>query len=152
MHLTSRRRTIPFLPAIALAACASSPQQAPAQNGDAGPGAAISAADLRTRVGIFADDSMMGRAAGTPWNDRGTDYIARELKRLGLRPAGENGTFFQSVMARRALQPGASISVDGQTFAPWRDFLPRDARDLGGDQRDLSAGAPVLYGGMWGDT
>jgi hypothetical protein len=138
---------------MALAACASAQQQVPAvQTGDAGSTAAISAADLRARLGIFADDSMMGRAAGTPWNDKGTDYIARELRRLGLRPAGENGTFFQSVMARRALQPDASLSVDGQTFAVWRDFLPRDPRDLRGEQRDLSAGAQVVFGGTWADT
>jgi hypothetical protein len=114
--------------------------------------AAISDADLRVRLGIFADDSMMGRAAGTPWNDKGTDYIARELTRLGLQPAGENGTFFQSAMVRRTVQTGAIISVDGRTFAAWRDFLPRDARDLGGVQRDLSSGAMVVYGGTWGDT
>jgi hypothetical protein len=143
--------TAPSVAVCALAACASAQQQtSAAQNGD-GSGAAISAADLRTRVGIFADDSMMGRAAGTPWNDKATDYIARELKRLGLRPAGENGTFFQNVMTRRTLKPGASISVDGQGFAVWRDFLPRDQRDFGA-QRDLSGGAQVLYGGTWGDT
>jgi hypothetical protein len=149
-----RLKTIPLIAACAIAACASAPQQtsAAAQNGDASSRAAISAADLRTRVGIFADDSMMGRAAGTPWNDKGTDYIARELTRLALRPAGENGTFFQSAMVRRTLQPAAVVSVDGQTFAPWRDFLPRDQRDLGGDQRDLSGGAEVVYGGTWGDT
>jgi len=140
--------------AAALAACARAQQQTSTaqQGGDAATSADIAAADLRTRVGIFAHDSMMGRAAGTPWNDKGTDYIARELTRLGLRPAGENGTYFQSVMARRTLEAGATISVDGQTFAAWRDFLPRDPRDLGGSQRDLSAGAPAVFGGTWGDT
>jgi peptidase M28-like protein len=152
MSLISGRLTIACLPAIVLAARASAQQQAPvAYNGDAGSSAAISAADLRMRLEIFADDSMMGRAAGTPWNDKGTEYIAREVRRLGLRPAGENGTFFQNAMSRRTLQPGASIVVDGQTFAPWRDFLPRDQGDVG-DQRGLSSGAPVVYGGTWGDT
>jgi hypothetical protein len=141
----------PVIIAFALAACASAQQTSTAQNGD-GTSAPISAADLRARVGIFADDSMMGRAAGTVWNDKGTDYIARELRRLGLVPAGENGTYFQSVMVRRAVQPGASVVVDGQSFAAWRDFLPRDPRDLGGEQRDLSGGAQAIYGGMWGDT
>ena len=37
-----------------------------------------------TRLYKFADDSMMGRLAGTKWNDMGTDYIASEVKRLGL--------------------------------------------------------------------
>ncbi|MDQ3997780.1 MAG: M28 family peptidase [Gemmatimonadota bacterium] len=144
--------TVPSIAACVLAACAGAQQTPASQAGDAASNAPISAADLRARVAIFADDSMMGRAAGTPWTDKGTDYIARELRRLGLQPAGEGGTFFQSVMASRTLQPGASVAVDGQTFTAWRDFLPRDPRDLGGDQRDLSAGAQVIYGGTWGDT
>jgi hypothetical protein len=147
-----RLRIFLLLAAFAIAADASAQPSAAAQNGDASSTAAITAADLRVRVGLFAHDSMMGREAGTPWTDKGTDYIARELKRLGLRPAGENGTFFQSAIVRRTLQAGASISVDGQTFTPWRDFLPRDQRDLGGDQRDLSGGAQAVYGGTWGDT
>jgi hypothetical protein len=140
----------PLATISAVAACASAQQTSTASNGDQTV-AAVTAADLRTRVGIFAADSMMGRAAGTPWNDKGTDYIARELRRLGLTPAGENGTYFQAVMARRTVQPGASVTVDGQSFVVWRDFLPRDPRDLGGTQRDLSRGAQVIYGGVWGD-
>jgi hypothetical protein len=57
---------------------------------------AITPLDLMTRLYKFADDSMMGRLAGTKWNDKGTDYIASEVKRLGLKPAGENGGYFQS--------------------------------------------------------
>src|SRR3954467_12642807 len=51
---------------------------------------AITPRDLMTRLYIFADDSMGGRAAGTIWNDKGTNYIASEVKRLGLVPAGDN--------------------------------------------------------------
>ena len=58
---------------------------------------AITAADLLTRLYIFADDSMMGREAGTIGNVKGTDYIAGEVKRLGLLPAGENGSYFQTL-------------------------------------------------------
>jgi hypothetical protein len=146
-----RSLILPLVTASTLAACASAQQTSTVPSSDATSAAAITAADLRARVGIFAADSMMGRAAGTPWNDKGTDYIARELRRLGLTPAGENGTYFQAVMARRSVQPGAVVTVDGQPFAVWRDFLPRDQRDLGGQQRDLSAGAQVVYGGAWGD-
>jgi hypothetical protein len=146
------RLALPIAPALAIAACAGAQQAPTAHGGDASSTAAITAADLRVRVRIFADDSMMGRAAGTPWTDKGTDYIARELTRIGLQPAGENGTFFQSAMVRRALMPGASIVVDGHTFEPWRHFLPRDQRDLGAEQRDLLGGADAVYGGTWGDA
>ena len=52
----------------------------------------ISAGDLMTRLYKFADDSMMGRQVGRVGNKKGTDYIAAEVKRLGLLPAGNNGT------------------------------------------------------------
>src|SRR6266568_1511386 len=58
---------------------------------------AITADDAMTRLYIFADDSMMGRRAGEPGGLKGTAYIEREVRRLGLTPAGDSGTFFQWV-------------------------------------------------------
>ena len=52
----------------------------------------IAAADLKARISIFADDSMLGRRAGTIGNVRGNAYIAAEVARLGLRPAGDDGS------------------------------------------------------------
>ncbi len=60
-------------------------------------GAAITATDLRTRLGIYADDSMLGRGAGTIGNRRATQYIANQFAKLGLEPAGDSGTFFQNI-------------------------------------------------------
>jgi Peptidase family M28 len=62
-----------------------------------GMSGAITAHDLEARLTAFAHDSMMGREAGTSWNFKATEYVAGEFRRLGLRPAGENGTFFQVV-------------------------------------------------------
>ena len=65
--------------------------------------AAISAADLMTRLYIFADDSMQGRETGTVGHLKATAYIASELKRLGLQPGGDEGSYFQDVpMVRRS--------------------------------------------------
>jgi hypothetical protein len=82
-----------FLSAVALAsiwqvACA---RTAPT------PAAAITAADLERRLSAFAADSMMGRESGTIWNAKATDYVAGQFRQLGLRPMGENGTYFQAV-------------------------------------------------------
>src|SRR4051812_12587037 len=54
----------------------------------------ISAADLMTRLYIYADDSLMGRQVGTEYNLKATAYIEREVRRIGLVPAGDNGGFF----------------------------------------------------------
>jgi hypothetical protein len=80
------------------------------------PGA-ITARDLEIRLTAFANDSMMGREAGTPWNAKATDYVAVEFRRLGLEPAGENGTYFQvvpNILVRDTTVPrGAARNVIG---------------------------------------
>jgi len=108
---------------------------------------AITAADLMTRLYIFADDSMMGRQAGTVYHDKGTAYIASELKRLGLTPAGENGTYFQHIpLLTRTLAQGAKVTVDGREFVAGKDFLPRD----NGPAARSIENAAVIYGGVYG--
>ena len=67
---------------------------------------AILAADMMTRVYILADDSMMGRSAATAYNAKGAAYIEREVRRLGLQPAGENGTYVQFPLEQRELAAG----------------------------------------------
>ncbi len=113
---------------------------------------AITPADLMTRLYIFADDSMMGRQAGTVYHDKGVEYIARELTRMGATPAGDNGTFFQRIpLVKRMLAEGTTVSVDGRTFTAGTDLLPRDARDFGAAARAME-NAPIIFGGVFGDT
>ncbi|HEY9230453.1 MAG TPA: M28 family peptidase, partial [Gemmatimonadaceae bacterium] len=57
----------------------------------------ISARELEARLTAFAHDSMMGREAGTIWNQRATSYVASQFEKFRLRPAGEGGTWFQIV-------------------------------------------------------
>jgi hypothetical protein len=112
--------------------------------------AAITPSDLMTRLYIFADDSMMGREAGTEYNLKGTAYIEREVKRLGLVPAGDNGTYFQNLpIFNRPLAPGNAISVSGKKFVAGTDYMPRDNTQFGGAVRPIN-GTQVVYGGTFG--
>ncbi|HEY0969718.1 MAG TPA: M28 family peptidase [Gemmatimonadales bacterium] len=116
--------------------------------------AAITPADLMTRVYIFADDSMLGREAGTVGNVKGNAYIVRELERLGLEPAGENGTYLQTVpMVRHALPDQASLAVDGQPLSRGSDWLPVPALSAAFPFGGAFQGeAQVIYGGRAGDV
>ena len=38
---------------------------------------------------------MMGREAGTPYAIQATAYIESEVRKLGLKPAGDKGSYFQ---------------------------------------------------------
>ncbi len=105
---------------------------------------AITAADLMTRLYIFADDSMQGRRAGELGNMKGTAYIESEVRRLGLRPAGDDGGYFQTVpLVRRSVSDRSALGVDGQSLNIWTDFAPLPVR---GSPRALD-GAQVIFGG-----
>ena len=109
----------------------------------------ISVADLQSRVYRFAADSMQGRLMGTPGNAKGAEYIAAELQRLGLEPAGENGTYFQTLpWKNRELDAASTLTVGGQVFRAWTDFVPRDN---GPGTRSVD-GVPVVYGGDFADA
>jgi len=109
--------------------------------------AAISEADLMTRLYIFADDSMQGREAGTIGNVKGTDYIAGQVKQLGLVPAGDGGSYFQTIPFKtRTIDPASTVAVGGvpMTFGTeWAALSPDSASGS-----DL----PVIYGGVLGDS
>jgi hypothetical protein len=109
----------------------------------------ITAADLKTRLYIYADDSMEGRLSGTAGDAKATDYIAAEAERLGLTPAGDNGTFFQTVpLVQRMVTSDSRLSVEGVPFTIWTDVLPRDQ---GKGARSLD-GVQAVFGGTVGDS
>jgi hypothetical protein len=116
----------------------------------AGTTPAITAQDLRTRLYIFADDSMMGRQFGTEGNLKGTQYIANELTRLGIQPGGEGGSYFQNVPAYRvSLTPGAQVFLDGAPLSFGTDYVtnfPASGRPIPVDSLQ------VVYGGDLSDT
>lgn len=64
--------------------------------------ASIDSVLIRTHLATLSDDRMEGRAPGTRGEQLAVAYIAEEMKKAGLKPAGENGTFFQAVPLRAA--------------------------------------------------
>ena len=55
----------------------------------------ITQADLRADLFFLAGDSMRGRLTDTGENRAAADYIRSRFERMGLKPAGPNGAFFQ---------------------------------------------------------
>jgi hypothetical protein len=110
--------------------------------------AAITACDLMTRLYQFSDDSMLGRAVGTPAGERAAEMIASQARRMGLSPAGDNGGFLQRIpLVSRAFDSSSTISAGGVTYHGGRDFLVQTT----GRQRQLSA-AQVMFAGRAYDT
>lgn len=87
-----------------------------------GTTAEISAEDLRQRIAILSDDAFEGRAPAAPVGEKTADWLAAEMQRVGLQPAGDNGTWFQTVgMVEQTLDENASSmrfsgGVSGEDF------------------------------------
>src|SRR3984893_13565090 len=55
---------------------------------------------IRADMRFLADDLLEGRGAGTRGHEIAAKFMASELEAMGLEPAGDNGSYFQSVPLR----------------------------------------------------
>jgi hypothetical protein len=70
----------------------------------------ITREDVMRRIGIIADDSMAGRDNPSRGLELTANYVASEFRRLGLRPAGENGSYLQRFgLTRWVVDTGRSV-------------------------------------------
>ena len=95
--------------------------------------ATITPADIERRLWIIAHDSMGGRDTPSRGLDLTAQYVADEFRRFGLKPGGENGTYFQRyAIERRKLDVAASqLMLHGAASHAMASFQ-RDARYVGG--------------------
>ena len=100
--------------ALALTACESTPA-ATTQSADKAAMVAQSpsAANIERHITFLADDALKGREAGTEGFQQAADYVAAELEKLGLEPAGDDGSWFQQVPLRTTTRDmdGAFMSL-----------------------------------------
>lgn len=81
------------------------------------PEAAIRADDADRHVAALADDALEGREGGTRGGRAAGAYVADVLRAAGLRPAGDEGTYFQRFGSMRnilAFIPGADPVLAGE--------------------------------------
>ncbi|MDU0368865.1 M28 family metallopeptidase [Hymenobacter endophyticus] len=103
---------------LLLAGCQSKPAAtetatvaAPADASDTA--AAIGAASISKYLQAVSSDEMLGRKPFTEGEQRSTQYLADEFKRLGLQP-GPNGTYFQPVpLVEITGTSGAVLQIQG---------------------------------------
>lgn len=108
-----------------------------------------SAAHMRADIAFLASDRLKGRETGTPEFDMAADYVAAQMKKIGLQPVGGKGSYFQPVpfMAARAKNPGAFTLRDASGQATslvfGQDYLVR-----GGMHAEVRLDAPLVFAGF----
>jgi hypothetical protein len=114
------------------------------------PEDAITADALRAHVRFLSDDLLEGRGTATRGHEIAARYVASEFESMGLKPAGDDGTYLQQVHLRRvsfkADESRFSLTVNGQEKP---QTLETDWF-TGGDpmRKDTSVEGKVVFVGM----
>jgi Zn-dependent M28 family amino/carboxypeptidase len=112
--------------------------------------ASIDPEKIRAHVRFLASDLLEGRGPGTRGGQLAAEYIATQFALAGLRPAGDNGTYFQAVpfMAVHTEAEKTSFTLAPATGAPIhlnynQDYVARN--QTGSPTVDLDA--PIVFVG-----
>jgi hypothetical protein len=107
--------------------------------------ALIREADLKRDMYALAGDAMRGREAGTVDEMRASMWIADEMRKIGLAPRGEDGSYFQwwNMRRTRISTTSSSVTLRGRTLALWTDITPTSnvAADVSGTTMLVGDGA-----------
>jgi len=93
----------------------------------------ITTNDLRAIVAHLASDELEGRLAGSRGAELAADYIAVQMKRIGLQPVGTNENYFQSYefnAGARVLTNANRLIVSPTSGAPLEFAVETDFRPL----------------------
>ncbi|HET6969558.1 MAG TPA: M28 family peptidase [Phenylobacterium sp.] len=134
----------PSLLLLAALACAIAPPSLAADRADA-----IRDPDTRAWWRIaeaLSSDAMEGRDIGSPGHQRAQAWVAARFKAAGLKPAGDDGTYFQSFPVHESRLDLADVTVTrgGKTtaFKFLQEFAVRAADDL-----PAGLDAPMTFAG-----
>ena len=84
----------------------------------------ITEAALVKHVQALSSDEMEGRAPSTPGGQRAAQYIADQLKAMGVEPAADNGSYFQEVpIVESTVNRSFTLSVPGETYRYLEDVV-----------------------------
>jgi Zn-dependent M28 family amino/carboxypeptidase len=84
----------------------------------------ITTASFVSHVKVLSSDEFEGRAPATPGGQKTVDYLAAELKKLGVEPGAPDGTYFQQVpIVESAVDRNFVLSVPGNTYKYMNDVV-----------------------------
>jgi Zn-dependent M28 family amino/carboxypeptidase len=104
---------------------------------------AITQEQLKDYLYFIASDEMEGRNTPSRGLDLTAKFIAMQLKKWNVKPAGDNGTYFQKITLRRDTidRANAFLEIGAQRFAYGEEFF----RLRGNTKGTLSA--PLVFVG-----
>jgi len=126
MSAPSVPKRTPFVIAVAIAALYALYGSVYSETLSPGWTSGLSAQRYFKHVSFLASDDLKGRGNGTPELQRASEYIADQFRILGLKPAGDNGTYFQNFQITIGTTYGRrnALTIDNRKLAIDKDFEP----------------------------
>jgi hypothetical protein len=103
---------------------------------------AISASDAKKWLSYLAGPECQGRGTGQPGFQKAADYVAARFKEFGLKPIGDDGTYFQGVPFVRS-QMDPKVSFLSNADGTGRMIASKNFTFGGSGDLDLTA--PVVF-------
>lgn len=113
---------IPAIAGLALAACGGEGTDT-AQDTAFTPD--VSATNIEAHIRFLASDYLAGRTAGSEGYEIAADYVAAQMRLLGLEPAGDDGTYFAAVPMQEVTADAGynRFVLDGEAFGQGEGVL-----------------------------
>lgn len=82
--------------------------------------------DLKRDLYTLAGDAMRGREAGTNDEMRASMWLAEQLRTIGVKPAGDDGSWFQwwNMRRTRISTVSSAVRIGGRPLAFWTEVTP----------------------------
>ena len=95
--------------------------------------------DLKTDLYAHADARFKGRSAGTLDELKAAAWLAEKYRAIGIKPAGDDGTYFQYfTLWRNVIADNSSIQINDKPLALWQDVSVSQ-------MAHINLNAPIVY-------
>ena len=100
---------------------------------------AIKIEDLKKDLYAMADAHFRGRSAGTLDELKAAMWVAEKYRSIGIKPAGDDGTYFQYfTLWRNHITEASTIEINNKPFTLWKDAAVAQ-------MANVSIDAPIVY-------
>ena len=101
--------------------------------------AVIKTSDLKKDLYEFADAKFKGRSAGTIDELKAAAWLAEKYRSIGIKPAGDDGTYFQYfTLWRNYVSPQSTFFIDEKPLQLWKDIAVSQ-------MANINLNDPIIY-------
>ncbi len=103
---------------------------------------------LRAHIRYLSDDLLEGRGTGARGGELAAKYVAAQFEALGLRGAGQNGSFFQPVaLVGVKADPATTLNISGNGQQESLKFADEFVAFTGAQTNEVKVDAEMVFVG-----